>query len=513
MAGTGDYDFATLEASGVADVAYSPNESLLYAAMRNGDVNVYNVFTRQKIATWHVGTQLGGISVSADGSYLLVVERQPMADYSTFYKVGTANGSKLMISNIATGNAAYRDIEIVDGDTALLTGGGNNSYAASQTLYNLQTGAFSSLANSVYYSGGGTVLTEDKHLTLLAEPGISNGPLLLFDDRTDTIVAHGDNYQPGASSGFNWGSQAISEAAGLVLQFNYYNSVLVYDLSLKYLRSFQVAGQVDGMVFDPTGQFVYIYEIQSGYLSKYAVASGIRVDQFFVGTSDWHNDIGYGSQLLINADGTRITILDTDKDIGKLRIVDISGNGYFAGTSGADAFGGGKGDDTYLVNHLGDTITELQDGGDDTVETSLASYQLGANLERLTGLLATGQSLRGNELANTITGGAGNDFVSGGAGNDSVLGGAGDDLVRGDDGDDQLAGGAGNDNMRGGRGVDSFDGGSGGEAWNEEVSVYGDKVSFFEQFATQGAVADLRTGVISNDGFGNSETMVNIESL
>jgi hypothetical protein len=76
-----------------------------------------------------------------------------------------------------------------------------------------------------------------------------------------------------------------------------------------------------------------------------------------------------------------------------------------------------------------------------------------------------------------------------------------------------LAGGGGNDNLRGGRGVDAFDGGTGGESLDEELSVFGDKVSFYEQFATQGVVADLRTGIISNDGFGNVETMTNIESL
>src|SRR6185369_2962422 len=96
------------------------------------------------------------------------------------------------------------------------------------------------------------------------------------------------------------------------------------------------------------------------------------------------------------------------------------------------------------------------------------------------------------------------------SGNDVIYGEGGNDVLRGGLGDDQLYGGDNNDLMRGNGGVDSFDGGADdGEGFNG----IGDRVSFFEVRATQGVVADLRTGIISNDGFGNVETMVGIESL
>ena len=56
--------------------------------------------------------------------------------------------------------------------------------------------------------------------------------------------------------------------------------------------------------------------------------------------------------------------------------------------------------------------------------------------------------------------------------------------------------------MRGGAGVDQVDGGDGSDA-----------VSFFESGAKQGAIVDLRTGTVSNDGFGNRETLVSIERV
>ncbi|HEY0131288.1 MAG TPA: calcium-binding protein, partial [Allosphingosinicella sp.] len=153
-------------------------------------------------------------------------------------------------------------------------------------------------------------------------------------------------------------------------------------------------------------------------------------------------------------------------------------------------------------------------GGDDLIIGAEGDDRLygGSGGDRLEGGDGS-DTLVGDPGADSIDAGAGDDSVQAGADNDIVRGGGDNDDLGGDDGDDQLFGDSGNDNMRGGRGVDSFDGGSGGEALDLNSTLYGDKVTFFDQFATQSAVADLRTGIISNDGFGNGETMVNIESL
>ncbi|HEX8481602.1 MAG TPA: calcium-binding protein, partial [Allosphingosinicella sp.] len=105
-----------------------------------------------------------------------------------------------------------------------------------------------------------------------------------------------------------------------------------------------------------------------------------------------------------------------------------------------------------------------------------------------------GEALYGDYHANVLSGLGGDDRIEGGAGSD------------------QLSGGDGNDLLTGGSGVDSFDGGA-NTTVRDPVTVYGDRISFAEPRATQGAVADLRTGIISNDGFGNSETMANVESI
>ncbi|MEA3033527.1 MAG: hypothetical protein QOH86_1543, partial [Sphingomonadales bacterium] len=120
--------------------------------------------------------------------------------------------------------------------------------------------------------------------------------------------------------------------------------------------------------------------------------------------------------------------------------------------------------------------------------------------------------LEGDDGDDVLDGGDGDDSLWGGAGNDHLFGGSGDDQLVGEDGNDVLVGGDGNDFMRDGPGVDSFDGGS-ETAIQHFVTLYGDQISFGDSRATQGVVADLRTGQIANDGFGNAETMTGIESL
>src|SRR5262249_48879904 len=121
------------------------------------------------------------------------------------------------------------------------------------------------------------------------------------------------------------------------------------------------------------------------------------------------------------------------------------GNDTLNGGLGNDAMAGGAGKDTYCVDSVGDTVTEALNAGTDTVQTSLNAYTLGINVENLS-FTGTGSFVgTGNELANTITGGAGNDSLSGGAGHDALNGGAGDHTPNGGAGNDTLTGGAGND--------------------------------------------------------------------
>ncbi|MBY5410114.1 RTX toxin, partial [Rhizobium leguminosarum] len=113
-----------------------------------------------------------------------------------------------------------------------------------------------------------------------------------------------------------------------------------------------------------------------------------------------------------------------------------AGNDVLNGAAGADSLIGGAGNDTYVVDNAGDIVTEAADAGTDTVRATSANYTLAANVENLS-FAGTGTFAgTGNNLDNTITGGAAADTLSGGAGNDTLNGGAGADSLIGGDGDD-----------------------------------------------------------------------------
>ena len=70
-------------------------------------------------------------------------------------------------------------------------------------------------------------------------------------------------------------------------------------------------------------------------------------------------------------------------------------------------------------------------------------------------------TIKGEFIAETFSGGSGNDYLRGGSGNDSLAGDAGNDTIAGDSDDDTLSGGSGDDLLVGGDGQDTLIGGSG----------------------------------------------------
>ncbi|RVT95925.1 matrixin family metalloprotease [Rhodovarius crocodyli] len=125
------------------------------------------------------------------------------------------------------------------------------------------------------------------------------------------------------------------------------------------------------------------------------------------------------------------------------------------GGAGRDSMAGGRGDDQYVVDNVGDTVTEAAGGGTDTVwVTASGLVTLGDNIEiiRLSG---AGSSVHGGNTgvqivanastSSTLTGGDGADVLWGSALGNTMDGGAGDDIIRGQGGGGTFTGGTGND--------------------------------------------------------------------
>ena len=151
------------------------------------------------------------------------------------------------------------------------------------------------------------------------------------------------------------------------------------------------------------------------------------------------------------------------------------------GGAGADILRGGAGDDLYVVDRSSDRILEASGGGRDLVHSAAAAYTLASQVEDGR-LLAGGQSLTGNGLANTLTGNAAANRIDGAGGHDVIQSGGGAD---------RLTGGTGQDTLTGGGGPDVF------------VFATGDGRDVITDFAARGAghdILDLR-GLITVTSF------------
>ena len=207
------------------------------------------------------------------------------------------------------------------------------------------------------------------------------------------------------------------------------------------------------------------------------------------------------------------------------------------GNSGANTLIGGSGNDIYIVDNVGDVVTEQVGQGTDTVNSSV-TYTLSGNVENLvlTGSAAingTGNTLdntiTGNSGANTLIGGSGNDSytvdnagdvvteqvgqgtdtvnssvtytlsaeienlvltgsaaingtgntldntITGNSGANTLDGGSGADALNGGSGNDTLIGGSDDDTLNGGSGADTLIGGSGNDSYT--VDNAGDAVT------------------------------------
>jgi Ca2+-binding RTX toxin-like protein len=216
-----------------------------------------------------------------------------------------------------------------------------------------------------------------------------------------------------------------------------------------------------------------------------------------------------------------------------------AGDDILAGGAGADSLDGGTGNDIADYSGSNAAVQVALDGsvgiGGD------AAGDILSNIEGITGS-AFDDTLSGNDLANRLDGGVGNDVLRGGLGSDQLIGGAGfdtadysqsvtsvlvsndgsvglggdaqgdilsgierivgsgfDDQIRGSAGADTLEGGAGNDILEGRGGADSLDGGAG-----TDIADYSSSAN--------GIVAGL-DGRANTGGDATGDTYANIEGL
>ncbi|MFA6178099.1 MAG: M10 family metallopeptidase C-terminal domain-containing protein [Candidatus Methylopumilus sp.] len=136
-----------------------------------------------------------------------------------------------------------------------------------------------------------------------------------------------------------------------------------------------------------------------------------------------------------------------DGGVGADTLIGSEGNDTLNGGAGLDTMYGGVGDDTYLVDNVGDFVSD-SDGANDAVILQIASgtYIIGSGIDNvsISNISAT-INIIGNEANNTISGNNGVNKLEGLDGNDTITGGAGNDILDGGIGADEMNGGAGSD--------------------------------------------------------------------
>jgi Ca2+-binding RTX toxin-like protein len=465
------------------DVQISADGSTIYAAGADGHLYVYSAQTGSLLHDWTVGTNLGGMDISPDGSFAVVTDLTPLQTIthanppwdSEFvigvYKVSLATGVVSTFTQTVTyDQSVFYDPAVLSDGTVLLTE--KSAFTTGYTkLLNLQTGTFS----DVNWNEWNTVLspTADGSYVLGGGENVSDAPLMMFQAGSGIIATHG-GYADGVQ-GFNRGVQAISDAGGFVAQVvnnmdaqvNVYNTQLHYEMDLRELYPDLMVGGVAAVAFDSAGQYLFVLDNDSDSIIQFSTSDWSIVKSCGVGvdvSTIWGD---FGNDLLVAPDLSYFTVL-TDQG---LLMVDASAPVQPT-----------EGDDHIVGSADADTIDGL--GGNDTING-----------------LAGDDNLSGSEGDDTLIGGAGADTLDGGDGND-ILHSADESptyipvydvyphLDHGTE-VDTLSGGAGDDLIFAGYG-DNVDGGD--QDWNGD-SLY---ISF--QGAASGVDADFSGGTLTVGG-------------
>ncbi|MFN5987918.1 MAG: bluetail domain-containing putative surface protein, partial [Dolichospermum sp.] len=148
------------------------------------------------------------------------------------------------------------------------------------------------------------------------------------------------------------------------------------------------------------------------------------------GTDTIQSSVTYTIAALANIENLTLTGAAAINGTGNAGNNVITGNGannILNGGAGTDTLIGGLGNDIYIVDSTTDTITELANGGTDTIQSSVTYTIAAANVENLTLTGAAAINGTGNGGNNVITGNSANNILNGGAGKDTLTGGLGRD--------------------------------------------------------------------------------------
>jgi len=411
-------------------------------------------------------------TVQSSATFILAAN----VDNLTLTGATAINGTGNTDNNTLIGNSADNILDGGAGADILIGGMGNDVYIVDNLLDVVTEASYEGASDTVQSSISYTLAANVENLILtgaLAIDGTGNSL-----DNVLTGNGAGSTLAGGA------GNDTYVIGTGDIVVEAHNKGIDTVQSSITYTlgRNVENLTLTGTMAINGTGNS--LDNVLTGNDAVNILAGGAGDDTYVIGTGDIVVEgnkkgidtvqSGITYTLTANVENLILTGADALDGTGNTLNNILTGNSaanILDGSSGADTMIGGLGNDTYIVDNIGDVVTETSSLSTeiDAVLSSL-TYTLGSNLENLTLTGSSAINGTGNTLNNTLIGNSLNNTLSGGAGNDLMIGGFGNDILNGDAGNDILQGGADNDALIDTAGVNLLDGGSGTDTLSGNAS-------------------------------------------
>jgi trimeric autotransporter adhesin len=394
----------------------------------------------------------------------------------TLTGTGVINATGNGLDNVLTGNSANNTLDGGAGTDTLKGGAGNDTYIIDSLTDIVAENAAEgtdTVQSSVTYSLGTTGNTNIENLTLtgtnnIDATGNALNNVLIGNVGVNTLNGGTGNDQMSGGAGndtyvvdsttdtvtenVNEGTDTVQSAVTFTLGANVENLTLTATTAINAtgntLDNLLTGGGGNNTLDGGAGN-----DTLDGGAGTDALKGGTGNDAYIVdtttdtitenlneGTDTVQSAVTYSLGTTANTNVENLTLTgsgnsDATGNALNNTLIGNAGVNTLNGGTGADQMKGGVGDDTYIVDNVGDVVTENANEGTDSVQSAI-THTLAANVENLALTATTAINGTGNALDNVLTGGAGNNTLDGGAGNDTLNGGAGTDTLKGGAGND-----------------------------------------------------------------------------
>jgi Ca2+-binding RTX toxin-like protein len=431
---TNSYSVFSLASAGVASVTFSPDGTPIYAARRDGTIDVFTAATHS-LTTWSIGSALSDFAESntfegTEGPDTLI----GLAGDDTFIVnhpgdvvvEAVDGGVDTVIASVTHAlNANVENLTLAAGAGAI-SGTGNEldnrviGNASDNALYGLD-------GNDEIESGGGTDMLY----------GGAGDDVYFVDGREDIVfesAGQGYDVVTSAASYYLWGNiEALVLSGGSTDDFFGVGNELDNSISGTDGSNLLLGGAGNDAIYGFGG-----IDSLFGEAGSDSLFGGSGIDYLVGGIGGDLLDGGEDPDALYGEDGD--DLLGGGGGFFTDILVGGAGNDTLDGASGLgdyDLMNGGDGNDTYIVDTPDDLTFEADGGGIDTVRANIvgAGYYLYPFTENLILQGSTPFGV-GNELANQLTGNTLGNYLLGGLGADTLNGKTGNDVLFGEGGAD-----------------------------------------------------------------------------